>query len=38
MNPETRKRLYQQLCAPFPQEAIERTDGKQTGRGYTRAA
>ncbi|ABC83318.1 Rad52/Rad22 family DNA repair protein [Anaeromyxobacter dehalogenans] len=34
MNPETKKKLYQALCAPFPPEAIERTDGSKTGRGY----
>ncbi|MBN1442849.1 MAG: hypothetical protein JXA90_09070 [Planctomycetes bacterium] len=26
--------LYQALAAPFPEEAIERTNGRQTGRGY----
>lgn len=37
MTPEAKKRLYQQLCAPFPPEAVERTSGKQTGRGYDTA-
>jgi hypothetical protein len=37
MNPEQKKKLYQQLCAPFPREAVERTNGKQTGRGYDAA-
>jgi hypothetical protein len=27
MNPEQKKKLYQQLCAPFPREAVERTNG-----------
>jgi hypothetical protein len=37
MTPEQKKKLYQQLCAPFPPEAVERTNGKQTGRGYDTA-
>ena len=37
MTPEAKKKLYQQLCAPFPPEAVERTNGKQTGRGYDTA-
>lgn len=34
MNAQEKKRIFEQLSAPFPEEAIERTDGKQTGRGY----
>lgn len=34
MTNEEKKRIYAALAAPFPEEAIERTDGKQTGRGY----
>jgi len=34
MTNEEKKKIYQQLAAPFPEEAIERTDGRQTGRGY----
>jgi hypothetical protein len=35
MNSDTKKKLYQQLAQPFPEEAIERTDGRQTGKGYS---
>jgi hypothetical protein len=31
---EDRKKLFTALAAPFPEEAIERTDGRVTGRGY----
>jgi hypothetical protein len=34
MTQDEKKKLYAALAAPFPEEAIERTDGKQTGRGY----
>jgi hypothetical protein len=34
MTLDEKKKLYAALAAPFPEEAIERTDGKQTGRGY----
>lgn len=37
MNAEAKRKLYEALCAPFPNEAIERTNGKQTGRGYDTA-
>lgn len=30
-----RMKVYQALAAPFPEEAIERTDGRVTGRGYS---
>jgi hypothetical protein len=35
MPPDDRKRIYAALAAPFPPEAIERTDGRMTGRGYS---
>ena len=35
MTLEERKKLYAALAAPFPEEAIERTDGRITGRGYS---
>ena len=35
MTPEQKKALYKQLSQPFPEEAIERTDGLQTGKGYS---
>ncbi|MFT3840788.1 MAG: Rad52/Rad22 family DNA repair protein [Myxococcaceae bacterium] len=35
MTNEQKKQLYQQLSAPFPAEAIERSDAKQTGKGYS---
>lgn len=34
MNEIDRKKLFAALAAPFPEEAIERTDGRVTGRGY----
>lgn len=34
MTNEEKKKIYAALTAAFPEEAIERTDGKQTGRGY----
>jgi hypothetical protein len=34
MDTNEKKKLYLALSAPFPAEAIERTDGRQTGRGY----
>jgi hypothetical protein len=35
MDQQERLRLYEALAAPFPEEAIERTDGRITGRGYS---
>ncbi len=35
MTNEEKKKLYAALAAPFPEEAIERTDGRMTGRGYS---
>lgn len=35
MTPKQKEALYEQLSQPFPKEAIERTDGRQTGKGYT---
>jgi hypothetical protein len=35
MNREEKKKLYAALSAPFPEDAIERTDGSVTGRGYS---
>ena len=35
MTLEEKKTLYTALAAPFPEEAIERTDGRVTGRGYS---
>ena len=35
MTNEEKKKIYQQLAAPFPEEAVERTDGRVTGRGYS---
>jgi hypothetical protein len=35
MTNEERKRIYQQLAAPFPESAIQRTDGRTTGKGYS---
>jgi hypothetical protein len=37
MNPEEKKKIYQQLAAPFPENAIQRTEGRVTGRGYDTA-
>jgi hypothetical protein len=34
MTNDERKKLYQQLAAPFPDHAIQRTEGRLTGRGY----
>lgn len=31
---EELKRIYERLSAPFPEDAIQRTKGGQTGRGY----
>jgi hypothetical protein len=35
MNRDDKKRIYTALSAPFPEEAIERTNGNVTGRGYS---
>ena len=35
MNRDDKKKIYQALSAPFPEEAIQRTDGAVTGRGYS---
>ena len=35
MTPAAKKARYKQLSQPFPEEAIERTDGRQTGKGYS---
>ncbi len=34
MDEVSKKKLYAQLSASFPESCIQRTDGKQTGRGY----
>lgn len=34
MTNEERKKVYQQLAAPFPEHCIQRTEGRLTGRGY----
>lgn len=34
MTKEERRKIYAELSAPFPEEAIERTEGRLTGRGY----
>ncbi len=34
MTNDEKKKIYQQLAAPFPEHAIQRTEGKLTGRGY----
>ena len=34
MNTDEKKKLYAALAAPFPESAIERSDGQRTGRGY----
>ena len=34
MTKEERKKIYEALSAPFPEECIQRTDGEVTGRGY----
>jgi hypothetical protein len=35
MNRDEKKKIYASLSAPFPEEAIERTNGSVTGRGYS---
>jgi hypothetical protein len=35
MDQQERLRLYKSLAAPFLEDAIERTDGRVTGRGYS---
>ena len=35
MNRDEKKKIYAALSAPFPEEAIERTNGSVTGRGYS---
>ena len=35
MTKEEKQQIYKQLSAPFSDEAIERTDGKLTGKGYS---
>ena len=35
MTHEEKRKIYAALSAPFPEEAIERTDGRVTGRGYS---
>ena len=35
MDENTRRKIYAALAAPFPEEAIERTDAKVTGKGYS---
>jgi hypothetical protein len=35
MTNEEKKKLFKVLSAPFTDDAIERTDGRQTGRGYS---
>ncbi|HEY0839818.1 MAG TPA: Rad52/Rad22 family DNA repair protein [Vulgatibacter sp.] len=35
MTNEEKKKIYQLLSAPFSEDAIERTDGRITGRGYS---
>ena len=37
MTIEERRKIYAALSAPFPEEAVERTDGRVTGRGYDTA-
>lgn len=34
MTHDEKRKIYQLLAAPFPEEAIERTEGRVTGRGY----
>jgi len=34
MTNEEKKKIYQQLAAPFPEHCIQRTEGRLTGRGY----
>lgn len=35
MTEDEKKKIYAALSAPFPEEAVERTDGRVTGRGYS---
>ncbi|WP_242334601.1 Rad52/Rad22 family DNA repair protein [Anaeromyxobacter sp. SG66] len=35
MTHEEKKKLYAALAAPFAEEAVERTDGRVTGKGYS---
>jgi hypothetical protein len=35
MTKDERLKIYTALAAPFPEEAVERTDGRVTGRGYS---
>lgn len=37
MTSDERKKLYAELAAPFPEECIERTSGRDTGKGYDTA-
>lgn len=37
MTSEERRKLYAALSAPFPEECIERTSGRETGKGYDTA-
>jgi hypothetical protein len=37
MNAEEKRKLYAALAAPFPENAIQRTEGRVTGRGYDTA-
>lgn len=37
MDENTRRKIYAALAAPFPEEAIERTKGSVTGKGYDTA-
>ena len=34
MTADDRKKIYALLAAPFPEECVQRTDGKTTGKGY----
>jgi hypothetical protein len=35
MTYEEKRKIYAALAAPFPEDAIERTDGRVTGKGYS---
>ena len=35
MTNEEKKKFYAALSMPFPEEAIQRTDGRITGKGYS---
>lgn len=35
MTSDEKKKIYAALSAPFPEAAIERTDGRTTGKGYS---